>query len=420
MDAFLIEGPTRISGEVDAAGSKNAALPILAGCLLTEEECLLENVPDLADIRTMLHLLEMLGRRSERDGGTVRILPGKVTCHEAPYELVRTMRASISVLGPLVGKEGRARVSFPGGCAIGPRPIDLHIKGLEALGAEIEVHHGYLDAKASRLRGAQIYLAGASGSSVLATDNVMMAAVLADGETVIEGAALEPEVVDACHFLQAMGAKIEGIGTSVLRITGVQELHGCRYRVIPDRIESGSLLAAAAITGGSLLVRGARADHMGRILDLFIESGATVETGPDGVRLTAGSRIRPVEVETKPYPEYPTDMQAQLMALLSLGEGLSAITEKIYPDRFIHVPEFNRMGADIKMEGATAIIKGVPRLEGAPVMSSDLRAGAALVIAALAAEGESRVRRIYHVDRGYERFEEKLQSVGARIRRVTE
>ncbi|HPH01413.1 MAG TPA: UDP-N-acetylglucosamine 1-carboxyvinyltransferase [Spirochaetota bacterium] len=418
MDAFSIEGPVRIAGETAAAGSKNSSLPILAGCLLTDDECIIENVPDLRDVRTMLRLLEMLGRKVERRGGDVIVHAGRVTSTEAPYELVSTMRASISVLGPLLAKEGEARVSFPGGCAIGARPIDLHLKGLEALGAEIEITHGYVHACSPKLKGATMYLAGSAGSSVLATDNVMMAAALADGVTVIQSAAIEPEVVDACHFLVAMGARIEGIGTTTLTITGVPRLHGCRYRIIPDRIEAGTLLAAAACTGGDVLVRGADPAHLGIVLETFRRAGMDIVADQAGIRLRAGSKIHPVDFETLPYPGYPTDMQAQMMAVLAHAEGTSVITEKIYPERFIHVAELNRMGADIRLEGQTAVVRGVPKLEGAPVMASDLRAGAALVVAALAAEGTSLVRRIYHVDRGYEKLEEKLMALGARITRV--
>lgn len=420
MDAFQIRGPVVIKGETRAAGSKNSALPILAGCLLTEDEVILENVPDLRDIRTMLRLLEILGRPSVREGGTVTIKAGKVVRTDAPYELVSTMRASISVLGPLVAKEGEAKVSLPGGCAIGPRPIDLHLKGLEALGATIETHHGDVIARAGRLQGKRLDLGGPFGSSVLATDNVMMAAALAEGETVIESAAREPEVVDACNFLNAMGAKIEGIGTGVLRITGVDRLHGCRYRIIPDRIEVGTLLAAAACTGGEIFVAGARADHLERVIEVFRAAGCTIDADAAGIRLATGGRLASVETETLPYPGYPTDMQPQLMAMMALADGISVITEKIYPDRFIHVQEFVRMGADINLKGTSAVVRGVPHLEGAPVMASDLRAGAALVIAALAAEGESLVRRIYHVDRGYEQLEKKLEALGASIKRVSE
>ena len=418
MDAFQIQGPTIISGETNAAGSKNSALPILAGCLLTEDEIILENVPDLRDIRTMLKLLDILGRKSERQGPDVIIKAGKITRTDAPYELVSTMRASISVLGPLVAKEHEAKVSLPGGCAIGPRPIDLHLKGLEALGATIETHHGDVSASTDGLKGQRINLGGPFGSSVLATDNVMMAAALAEGETIIESAAREPEVVDACNFLKAMGAKIEGIGSSVLKITGVQRLHGCRYKIIPDRIETGTLLAAAACTGGSVFVKGARADHLDRVLELFRQSGCQLTINEDGIGLSVEGRMTNIETETLPYPGFPTDMQPQLMAMMALADGISVITEKIYPDRFIHVQEFARMGADIHMEGASAVVRGVQKLEGAPVMASDLRAGAALVIAALAAEGESLVRRIYHVDRGYEKLENKLEALGAKIVRV--
>ncbi|MDR2734741.1 MAG: UDP-N-acetylglucosamine 1-carboxyvinyltransferase [Spirochaetota bacterium] len=420
MDAFSIEGQKILRGETEAAGSKNASLPILAACLLTEEECVIENVPDLRDVRTMQRLLGILGRAAERDGRNIIVRAGSATSVEAPYDLVSTMRASISVLGPLLAKEGEAKVSFPGGCAIGDRPIDLHLKGLEALGAEIEITHGYVHARSRGLAGANIYLAGPNGSSVLATDNVMMAAALAEGVTVIQAAALEPEVVDACNFLVAMGARIEGVGTSTLTITGVSRLHGCRYRIIPDRIESGTLLAAAACTGGEIFVRGARADHLGIVLESFQKAGMQVQSDAEGIRLASRLPAKPLDIETLPYPGFPTDMQAPMMALLACADGTSIVTEHIYPERYIHVAEFNRMGADIKLDEHIARVRGVKKLEGAPVMASDLRAGAALVIAALAAEGTSLVRRIYHIDRGYARLEEKLESLGARIMRVTE
>ncbi len=416
MDTYIINGPCTINGEVKASGSKNAALPILAGCILTDEECILENVPDLKDIRTMIQLLIMLGKKVKRKGSEVHVT-GTISNIEAPYELVRKMRASISVLGPLLAKEKEARVSFPGGCALGPRPVDLHIKGLEALGGVIEVHHGYIYAKTPKLIGASIHLAGPFGSSVLATDNVLMAAVLAEGETVIEAAAMEPEVVDVCNFLIAMGAEIEGVGTGVLKIHGVEKLHGCRYRVIPDRIESGTLLIAAACTAGEIRITNTNSMHLNKVLEVLRLSGAQIEEEDDSIFLKGTRNILPIEIETLPYPEFPTDMQAPLMALLSKANGISVITEKIYPDRFIHVAEFARMGAEIKMEGASAVIKGVPKLEGAPIMASDLRAGAALVIAALSAEGTSTVRRVYHIDRGYEKLEDKLNSLGASIKR---
>jgi len=420
MDAYSIEGSAVLRGEVDAAGSKNASLPILAACLLTEEECVVENVPDLRDVRTMVRLLGILGRTVERDGADIVVRAGRVTSFEAPYDLVSTMRASISVLGPLLAKEGEAKVSFPGGCAIGDRPIDLHLKGLEALGAEIEITHGYVHARSRGLTGADIYLAGPNGSSVLATDNVMMAAALAEGVTVIQSAALEPEVTDACNFLAAMGAKIEGIGTNTLTITGVPRLHGCRYRIIPDRIEAGTLLAAAAGTGGEVFVRGARADHLGIVLDTFRSMGMHVRSDAAGIALEARLPAKALNIETLPYPGFPTDMQAQMMAILARAEGASIVTEHIYPERYIHVAELNRMGADIKLEEHIALVRGVRKLEGAPVMASDLRAGAALVIAALSAEGTSLVRRIYHIDRGYARLEDKLRSLGAVITRVQE
>ncbi len=419
MDYFEIEGPTRISGEVSISGSKNASLPILAATLLTEEEVILENVPNLKDIRSMLELLAHLGKKFTVNGNVVTFATGKLTSHVAPYEIVSKMRASISVLGPLVAKEGRADVSFPGGCAIGPRPIDLHIKGIEALGAVVEIHHGSLTAE-GKLTGTKIHLAGSSGSSVLATDNVMMAAVFAEGETIIEAAALEPEVVDAANFLIAMGADISGVGTSVLKIKGVKKLGGCRYRIIADRIETGTFLAAAMATGGELFAKDGIPEHLEAVLKVFEKMGAKIECRNDGIKLTAPSEIKPIEIETLPYPDFPTDMQSQLMAVALVSKGISVIIEKIFPERFIHVDEFNRLGAEVKVEDASAVISGVDRLEGAEVMASDLRAGAALVIAALASEGTTKLHRVYHIDRGYEKIEEKFNSIGAKITRRSE
>ena len=376
-------------------------------------------MPPLADIRTMSMILAELGVSVERTNPTtIECRPGDATAVTARYELVSRMRASFCVLGPLVAKRKKARVSLPGGCVIGLRPIDLHIKGLRSLGARVYVEHGYVVAEADRLKGAEIYLGGAFGSSVTGTANVMMAATLAEGRTVVENAACEPEIQDLAEFLNAMGARISGIGTPRLTIEGVEELGGCRYDVIPDRIEAGTFLVAGAMTRGDLRLVDARLDHLHAVVDSLRRIGVHVYREGGEVRVEAPERPSPIDVTTLPYPGFPTDLQAQFMALLSLADGISVVTEKIYPDRFMHVAELNRMAANIRKEGATTIIMGVPELSGAQVMASDLRASAALVLAGLVAKGRTEVRRVYHIDRGYEKVEEKLRAVGAKIQRL--
>ncbi len=422
MDQFVIEGGVALTGEARVSGAKNAALPILAASILADGPCRFERMPDLRDIRTMLRILAELGVDAERtaDGCIVTQVrdPDRV---RAPYELVKTMRASICVLGPLVGRRRRAEVSFPGGCVIGPRPVDLHLVGLEALGVRVEVGSGYITADGAALRGGgEIYLGGPYGPTVTGTANVLSAAVLAPGTTVIQSAACEPEIVDLAHFLVAMGARIDGIGSPTLVVRGVERLRGTSWRVIPDRIEAGTLLCAGAMTGGDITLRGADPTAMTAPLALLERMGVGVERVADGgLRVRApGRRPRPVDVVTLPYPGFPTDLQAQFMALLTLADGNSFVTEKIYPERFIHIAELQRMGARIRKEGPTAIVQGVGRLSGAPVMASDLRASAALVIAGLSAEGTTTVERVYHIDRGYEKIEEKLGALGARITRL--
>ncbi len=421
MDKIVITGGLKLKGEIDVSGAKNSALPIMAAALLTDEESIIENIPDLRDIQTMLKLLRSLGAKAVFDRGKVIIKPGKHLNPVAPYKLVSTMRASVCVLGPLVAREGKAQVSVPGGCVIGPRPIDLHIKGLEALGTKMEIQHGYVHAQVKkRLRGAEIYLGGGFGSSVLATGNVMMAASLAQGKTIIESAACEPEVVDLANFLKKMGAKISGEGSPRIEIEGVRKLHGVKYSVICDRIEAGTFMMAAAMTGGDLLMRKVEPAFQNALIDKLKQAGARIEKTKNTIRVRRTGKLKAVDVTTLPYPGFPTDMQAQMMALMAVTPGISVITEKIYPDRFMHVAELNRMGARIFLEGASAIVHGVKQLSGAPVMASDLRASAALVIAGLVAEGKTEVHRVYHLDRGYENIEKKLCSVGASIVREKE
>lgn len=416
MDKIVIEGGRKLKGEVEISGAKNSALPILAAALLSEEESVIENVPNLKDIATMIRLLHALGAKAHYEDGKVFVKPGKDLKPVAPYKLVSTMRASVCVLGPLLARLGHAEVSFPGGCVIGPRPIDLHLKGLQALGSQIEIEHGYVIAKTKHpLRGRDIYLGGAFGSSVLATGNVMMAATLAKGRTLIENAACEPEVVDLARFLKRMGAKIGGEGSPQIEIEGVKRLKGARYPIIPDRIETGTYMLASAITGGDVWIKKASPGHLNALVDKLRQSGVRVDTKEDTIRIRRNGRLKPVDVTTLPYPGFPTDLQAQIMALMALTPGISIITEKIYPDRFIHVSELNRMGARIYLEGNSSIVYGVKHLSGAPVIASDLRASAGLVLAGLVAQGKTEVRRVYHLDRGYERIEEKLSGLGARI-----
>lgn len=420
MDRIIIQGGKALSGEINVSGAKNAALPILISSLLTAEPCIYEGVPHLADIRTTLKLLSGLGEKCDDkswlDGAEqLGLQAEKIKGFEAPYELVKTMRASFLVLGPLVARFGQARVSTPGGCAIGARPVDLHLKGLEAMGATIEQAHGYIEATATRLRGAKIYL---DLPSVGATENLLMAASLAEGTTVIENAAKEPEVEDLAKALNAMGARITGAGSDIVQIEGVQSLKGITHRIIPDRIEAGSFVIAAALTGGDVLVKGARADHLEAFLIKLQEAGVAFSAGAEGIRVQANGKIRSVDIKTLPYPGFPTDLQAQMMVLLAVAEGVSVITETIFENRFMHAQELDRMGAQIKLEGNRAVVRGVRELSGAQVMASDLRASVALVLAGLVANGTTEVSRVYHLDRGYERIERKLSYLGAQIVRV--
>ena len=418
MEKLIIRGGRPLKGAVTVSGSKNACLPILAATLLTDERCVLEGAPVLRDVTTMIRILRNIGVKIAQEGSRIVVEPGGYRGVEAPYRLVSTMRASFCVLGPLLGKKGQAKVSLPGGCVIGPRPVDLHLKGLKALGASLKVESGYVLASTKGLRGSTIYLGGAFGSSVLGTANVMMAASLAQGRTVIENAACEPELVDLANVLIKMGAKIQGHGTPVVTVDGVRRLNGFTHRVIPDRIEAGTFLIAAAVSESELAIHGARVDHLGAVIDKLREAGVEVAPGDGSLRVRPRRRLKPVDVTTLPYPGFPTDMQAQMMTLMCQTPGISVMTEKIYPDRFMHVAELGRMGAQIKLEGASAIIQGISRLKGAPVMASDLRASAALVLASLAAKGVSEVARIYHLDRGYDRIDEKLVKLGADIRRM--
>jgi len=421
MQFFEIVGGSRLKGTVEISGSKNSALPILAATILCEGETTLRNVPDLADVRQMLTLLQRLGVKSHRDADNTLHLrvEDEMNVH-AEYELVSKMRASVCVMGPLLAKRHRAQVSMPGGCAIGDRPIDLHILGLQTLGADFELANGDVLLRAKKLKGTEVFLGGPFGSSVTGTANVMMAATLTEGRTVIASAACEPEVIDLANFLNACGARITGQGTPEITIEGVENLKGAEHRVIADRIEAGTFMMAAALTNGELELHGARLEHMRAVVDRLRRVGILIERGEKGLVVSSSRRLEPVTITTQPYPGFPTDLQAQAMALLCLADGNSIITEKIYPDRFLHVGELNRMGAQLHKEGPTVIISGVKRLVGAPVMASDLRASAALILAGLIAKGTTRVQRAYHIDRGYERIEEKLQKIGANIRRQNE
>ena len=417
MDKLQIQGGVPLEGEVRISGAKNAALPILAATLLAEGTVSVGNVPHLQDVTTMIELLGRMGvsvtiddkMRVEVDAGTIRE-------HVAPYELVRTMRASILVLGPLLARFGKADVSLPGGCAIGARPVNIHVDGLQQLGADILIENGYIRARASRLRGARLVL---ETVTVTGTENLLMAAALAEGETVIENAAREPEVVDLADFLNAMGARIRGAGTDTIVIEGVERLRGASYDVLPDRIETGTYLVAGAITGGRVRVKGTRPDHLDAVVAKLREAGAQVEVGDSWISLDMqGRRPRAIDIRTAPYPAFPTDMQAQFAALNTVAEGVGAVTETIFENRFMHMLEMRRLGADIRIEGSTAIIRGVPKLTAAPVMATDLRASASLVLAGLVAQGATEIHRIYHIDRGYECIEEKLEQLGARIKRL--
>lgn len=419
MQKFIVNGGTKLKGKVKISGSKNAVLPIaVAAAILGDNISVLHNVPNLTDVKTLSAVLEGLGASITRKNGSLYIEPINRMEFEAPYDLVRQMRASIYVLGPLVAKLGRAKVSFPGGCAIGPRPVDLHIRGLEKLGAQVEVKRGYIYAQAERLVSTEIDLLGLHGPSVGATANVMMAATLAEGKTVISGAACEPHICDLANFLNAMGANIEGIGTSTLKIEGVRQLRGTEHNVISDDIEAGTFMVASAITNGDVYVDGIKPKQVTAVTEKLVEAGVQLDWDDMGVRVTTPNNLKSIDVETAPFPGFPTDMQAQFMGLLSLASGTSNITENVHTDRFIHAAELNRMGADIRLQGRNAIISGVESLSGAPVMASDLRAGAVLVIAGIAAAGETTVSRIYHIDRGYEAIEKKLSALGADIVRV--
>ncbi|HLF39161.1 MAG TPA: UDP-N-acetylglucosamine 1-carboxyvinyltransferase, partial [Burkholderiales bacterium] len=413
MDKLVIEGGVQLAGEVAVSGAKNATLPILTAALLTADPLTVSNVPHLRDVTTMLNLLAQMGvavSMDERLG--VELTAARIAEPVAPYELVKTMRASVLVLGPLTARCGEARVSLPGGCAIGLRPVDQHLKGLQAMGAEVAIEHGYISVRAKRLKGARICM---DLVTVTGTENIMMAATLADGTTVIENAAREPEVVDLAHCLNAMGARVQGAGSDVVTIEGADRLHGARYRVMPDRIETGSFLVAAAATGGSIRLAGARPDVLDAVLEKLRETGARVTTGPDWIALETNGALSAVSVRTAPYPGFPTDMQAQFMALDSIARGTALVTETVFENRFMHVQELKRLGADIEVEGNTAVVKGVAHLDGATVMATDLRASASLVLAGLIARGTTTVDRVYHLDRGYERIEEKLSRLGARI-----
>jgi UDP-N-acetylglucosamine 1-carboxyvinyltransferase len=415
MDKLKISGGVPLRGEIPISGAKNAALPILCASLLTADDLVVDNVPQLQDVATALKLLRQMGVVAERDGAAVRLNASTVSHPEAPYELVKTMRAAILVLGPLVARFGRARVSLPGGCAIGARPVDQHIKGLELMGAQIHIDGGYLIAEATRLKGTRIVT---DMVTVTGTENLLMAATLASGETVIENAAREPEVTDLAHALIAMGARIDGVGTDRLVVHGVERLHGAQHRVMPDRIETGTFLCAVTATGGDVLLRGAAPTTLDAVLDKLREAGATLDCTADTIRVRMSGRPRAVSLRTAPYPAFPTDMQAQFMALDCIADGVGRVTETIFENRFMHVLELQRLGAHIAIEGNTAVVQGVSLLTGAPVMATDLRASASLVVAGLVAQGETVIDRIYHLDRGYEAMEAKLGRVGARIERV--
>ncbi|WP_018411851.1 UDP-N-acetylglucosamine 1-carboxyvinyltransferase [Methyloversatilis thermotolerans] len=420
MDKLLIEGGHRLNGEAEMSGAKNAALPILCAALLTREALTLTNVPQLNDIGTMLKLLAQMGVRVQREGQVVTLDASALDKPVAPYEMVKTMRASILVLGPLLARCGEARVSLPGGCAIGARPVDQHIKGLTAMGADTEVEQGYIVARAQRLKGARLFT---DMVTVTGTENLMMAAVLADGETVIENAAREPEVVDLANCLVAMGARISGAGTDVIRIQGVDRLHGATHRIMPDRIETGTYLCAAAASGGEIRLTGTSAGYLDAVIDKLMDAGCDIRTEKspsfEAIVLKAPDKLKAVSLRTAPYPAFPTDMQAQFMAINTVAEGAAVIRETIFENRFMHAVELARLGADIRIDGNTAFVQGVAALNGATVMATDLRASAGLIIAGLVARGETLIERIYHLDRGYERIEQKLTALGATVRRVS-
>jgi UDP-N-acetylglucosamine 1-carboxyvinyltransferase len=417
MDQIRIIGGHPLNGVVEVGGAKNAALPILAATLLGGGDCIIDHVPQVQDVVTMGKLLALLGVKVQTEGARIILNATNVESVEAPYDLVRTMRASILVLGPLLTRLGEAKVSLPGGCAIGTRPVNLHLKGLAMMGAEIQVEHGYIHAKAPRLKGARIDL---DFPTVTGTENLIMAACLAEGTTSLHHVAREPEITDLCAFLTKRGAKILGAGSDTITIEGVHELHGARHWVIPDRVEAGTFMMAGAITGGDVTVKGCVTDHLGNVLTKIQEMGVDLTETVDGVRIRRTVPLKAVDVKTLPYPGFPTDLQAQMMALMSVAQGTSVLVETIFEGRFLHVPELYRMGASIEIDGPHAVVKGISSLTGAPVMASDLRASAGLVLAGLAAQGETTVSRVYHLDRGYERLEEKIQSLGGKVERVRE
>ena len=417
MEKLIIEGGSPLRGSVEISGSKNALLPILAATLLTPEKCVIKNAPLLSDTYTMLKIIRNLGVSVEIDGSVIKTRSGNLKKYLASYRLVSTMRASFCVLGPLLARLRKAKVSLPGGCVIGVRPVDLHIKGLKSLGAKIEIKEGYVCAQAKRLNGKHIFLGGAFGSSVLATANVMMAATLAKGTTVIENAACEPEVVSLANFLNKMGAKIKGQGSPRIEIKGVKSLSGAEYEIIPDRIEASTFAIAAALTKGEVTIKNVIVEHLSAVIEKLEEVGVNVKRGKNSIIVKRTRSFKPADITTLPYPGFPTDVQAQFMALVSLAPGISVITEKIYPDRFMHIPELNRMGAEIFRQGPYSIVHGVKNLKGAQVMASDLRASAALVLAGLVAKDKTEVFRIYHLDRGYENLDKKLTKLGAKIYR---
>ncbi len=419
MDSLSIKGGVPLHGEVTISGAKNAVLPIMAATLLTSETCVIHRVPDLSDVKFMAQILTSLGAEVKLEGDTLTTRAAKIT-PVGDYDLIRKMRGSICIMGPLLGRLRKATVSLPGGCVIGARPIDLHLKGFQALGAKIKIEAGYVHATAPKLKGADLFLGGRAGPTVLGTANIMMAAALAEGVTIIESAACEPEVVDVANFLNAMGAKIMGAGSPTITITGEKMLHGAEHEVIPDRIEAATFAIAAAATSGEVTIHGARVEHMHAVLDKLREAGVKVERSGSALKIKRNGKLKPVDITTLPYSGFPTDAQAQMMVLMALTPGISIITERIFESRFMHVSELARLGADIAIEGPSAIVKGGKPLSGAPVMASDLRASAALVIAGLAAKGTTQVNRVYHLDRGYEKIDAKLRKLGARIERGPE
>jgi len=415
LSGFIIEGGRKLSGTVKISSAKNAVLPVIAASLLTGAECVIEDAPELEDVKVMKDVLLSLGAKISCEANSIKINAEHINSFEAPYDLVRKMRASFLVMGPLLARKGKARISMPGGCAIGSRPIDLHLKGFASLGAEIELGHGFVEARCGKLRGATIYL---DFPSVGATENIMMAAALAEGQTIVENAAKEPEIIDLANFLNSMGAHIRGAGTDLIKIEGVEQLKGISYTVIPDRIETGTFLVAGAIMGGNILLENVVSEHLKPVIAKLIECGARITEEPDGLRVIGDGRPLPSDVKTLPYPGFPTDMQAQIMALLSLSKGTSMVIETVFENRFMHVEELKRMGARIKIEGRSAVIEGVEKLSGAPVKATDLRAGAALILAGLAAEGTTTVMNAHHVERGYVDIVGKLSTLGASIKRI--